>query len=80
MRKFEDKIFTHLEMRVTTTKDGKFYEETATLPAVNRSGEYQLENFYNAVRNGISENETSPEAIASGIKVINMMAAKEKRI
>ena len=80
VRKFEDKIFTHLEMRVTTTKDGKFYEETATLPAVNRSGEYQLENFYNAVRNGISENETSPEAIASGIKVINMMAAKEKRI
>lgn len=80
VRHFEDKIFTHIEMRVTTAVDGKFYEETVTLPAVNRSGEYQFENFYNAVRNGISENETSPEAIASGIKVINMMAAKEKRI
>ena len=67
-------------MRVTTARDGKYYEETVTLPADNRSGEYQLENFYNAVRHGVSENETTPEVIATGIKVVNMMAAKEKQI
>ena len=80
VRRLEDKYFTHLEMRVTTARDGKYYEETVTLPADNRSGEYQLENFYNAVRHGVSENETTPEVIATGIKVVNMMAAKEKQI
>ena len=80
IRRLEDPYFTHMEMRLSVAKDGKLYEESVTLPAENRSGEYQLDSFYNAVRNGISGKETSPETIAEGIKVINMMAKKEKRI
>ena len=80
VRRLEDRTFTHLEMRLATAVDGKLHEESVTLPADNRSGEYQLENFYNAVRNGISENETSPETVAAGIRAVNMMAAREKRI
>lgn len=78
VRRAEDREFTAIEMRLRTLIDGRLHEENTVLPAENRSGSYQYENFYRAIREGRNSGEVSPEAIAAGIKVIAQMAQKER--
>ncbi len=70
--------FTAIEMRLRTLIDGRLHEENIVLPPENRSGSYQYENFYRAIREGRDPGEVSPETIAAGIKVIALMAQKER--
>ena len=64
-------------MRLQTRSGGKLVEESCSLPAGERSGSYQFENFYRAVRNGALPGEVTPEVIAAGIRVIAKMKEKE---
>ena len=77
-RKLEERDFQTLELRLTTVRDGKFYEEQVTLPAANRSGGYQYDKFYEAVRNNLPDTPGTIKAIVSGVKALAMMAEKEK--
>jgi len=70
--------FSEVTMRLQACSGGKLVEESCSLPAGERSGSYQFENFFRAVRNGGGlPGEISPETIAAGIRVIAEMRKKE---
>ena len=78
-RMLTDKAFTSVDMSLRAVIDGQIVEESVSLPPEKRSGGYQFDNFYNAVRNGAAADEIAPEIIVAGVKVISEMAKKEKR-
>ena len=53
--------------------------EEVTLPAAERSGSYEFDRFRAAVRKGPAPDETDPETVAEGVRVIAMMAEKEQQ-
>lgn len=69
--------FSEVAMRLQTRSEGRLVEESCSLPAGERSGSYQFENFYRAVRSGGLPGEVAPEIIAAGIRVIAKMREKE---
>ena len=77
VRTVADRDFTGVSMRLETLRGGRLHVESAELPAAERSGSYQYENFYRAVRNGPLPDEVSPETIVAGIKAIALMMRKD---
>ncbi len=78
VRNAGDRDFTGVSMRLDTLRDGRLHEEKVELPAADRSGAYQFENFYRAVRQGRQPDEVSPETVAAGIKAIALMVRKDR--
>ena len=62
---------TIFKRQVRTYADNDF-------PATFRSGAYQYANFAASCRQGYQDDETTPETIAEGIRVIAEMKKKEK--
>ena len=80
MRPVDKTVFTEVRMSVQTVVDGKLFTEEKVLSAEGRSGEYEFDMFQKSVREGIGSEETSPEEIVEGIKVISMMAEAERNL
>lgn len=80
MRTPDSRVFTEVRLSLQTVQDGKLHEEKVTLPASVRSGEYEFEMFQKAIRREPLPEAVSPEITAEGIRVINMMSAKEKEL
>lgn len=78
MRPVGTSVFTGVKMSLQTVIDSKIHEESVTLPGSVRSGEYEFDMFCKAVRKEPLHEESSPEIIAEGIRVIDMMAEKER--
>ncbi|MBQ9753792.1 MAG: Gfo/Idh/MocA family oxidoreductase [Lentisphaeria bacterium] len=78
VRTYADNDFTHVELSLRVVENGVVKEESATFPATLRSGAYQYESFAKSVRCGYQSEETTPETIVEGIKVIAEMKKKEK--
>ena len=80
VRTYADSDFTHVELSLRVVVDGQVIEESASFPATGRSGAYQYANFALSCRQGYQEDETTPETIAEGIRVIAEMKKKEKQL
>ena len=78
MRSVGTSVFTEVKMSLQTVIDGKIHEEFVSLPGSVRSGEYEFDMFQKAVRKAPLPEPLSPEIIAEGIRVINMMSEKER--
>ena len=78
VRTYADSDFTRVELSLRVVVNGEVIEESATFPATFRSGAYQYANFAASCRRGYQEDETTPETIAEGIRVIAEMKKKEK--
>jgi predicted dehydrogenase len=78
VRTFADPDFTRVELSIRVVENGVVKEESATFPATRRSGAYQYDSFAYSVRNGYQPDETTPETIVEGIRVVAEMKKKEK--
>ena len=80
VRRVESTEFTEIKMSLQTIVDGKCCTREVSMPASNRSGEYQFEMFWKSVREGIGKEMTTPEEIAEAVRVVNMMAEAERNL
>ena len=80
VRRVESTEFTEIKMSLQTIIDGKCCVREVSMPATNRSGEYQFDMFWKSVREGTGNETTTPEEIAEAIKVVNLMAEAERNL